>query len=410
MRVEDFQENPKLFKSTPGLIHVPTRQFSVQIHFNKVTPENYVLAAYKKAVQIHRRLPPGGILIFLTGQQEVRTMVSKLRKRFPKRKDGGLVNQKNEMDSSFSKKKRKRKQDFTEKKKHLTNLRTFDLDKMQTLPLQSGEEEEQDVGSDASSDEFDIDEDEYGRLTGSEWNLGDDGGGGEPLHILPLYSMLPSYEQQKVFETPPDGQRLCVVATNVAETSLTIPSIRYVVDVGKVKTKEWDKLTGVQQFRVTWCSKASAEQRSGRAGRTGPGHCYRLYSSAVFDSDFEQYSPPEIVIRPVEDMMLFMKSIGIDRVQNFPYPTHPGENQLRGAEQTLVNLGALELQSNATDKKKGADMTTITDLGKTMAHFPLSPRFSKMLALSFHHSVVEFAVALVAALTVQVYYYQVKSQ
>lgn len=65
------------------------------------------------------------------------------------------------------------------------------------------------------------------------------------------------------------------MCTNVAETSLTIPSIRYVIDTGKVKVKDWDKLTGVQQFRVSWCSKASAEQRSGRAGRTGPGHCYR---------------------------------------------------------------------------------------------------------------------------------------
>lgn len=132
----------------------------------------------------------------------------------------------------------------------------------------------------------------------------------------------------------------------------------------------------------------------------------RLYSSAVFDSDFPQYSPPEILIRPVDDMMLFMKSIGIDKVQNFPFPSHPGDNQLLGAEQTLLNLGALELPFKGNGRKKShqpsRDLTRITDLGKTMSYFPLNPRFSKMLALSFHNSVVEYAVALVAALTVQV--------
>lgn len=126
----------------------------------------------------------------------------------------------------------------------------------------------------------------------------------------------------------------------------------------------------------------------------------------MFESDFEQYSPPEILLRPVDDMMLFMKSIGIDKVQNFPFPTHPGETQLVGAEQTLVNLGALELVKAGTParKKPLCELTSITDLGRTMALFPLNPRFSKMLALSFNQSVavVEYTIALVAALTIQV--------
>ena len=87
------------------------------------------------------------------------------------------------------------------------------------------------------------------------------------LHIM--------YFSLQVFGPVPDGCRLCVVATNVAETSLTIPNIKYVVDTGKVKTKFYDKVTGVSTFRVTWTSKAGANQRAGRAGRTGPGHCYR---------------------------------------------------------------------------------------------------------------------------------------
>ena len=138
------------------------------------------------------------------------------------------------------------------------------------------------------------------------------------------------------------------MATNVAETSLTIPNVKYVVDTGKVKTKFYDKVTGVAAFRVTWTSQAAANQRSGRAGRTGPGHCYRcvlvstwspqkknkilfpeqrrnrlcldvkqlyitffvlrrLYSSAVFNDDFEKFSPPEISRRPVDDLVLQMK-------------------------------------------------------------------------------------------------------
>lgn len=97
----------------------------------------------------------------------------------------------------------------------------------------------------------------------------------QPLWTLPLYSLLSSQKQQKVFRSPPPGCRLCVVSTNVAETSLTIPNIKYVVDSGKTKVKLYDKVTGVTSFVVHWTSKASANQRAGRAGRLGPGHCYR---------------------------------------------------------------------------------------------------------------------------------------
>ena len=106
-----------------------------------------------------------------------------------------------------------------------------------------------------------------------------------PLHVLPLYSMLPTEAQLRVFEPPPEGTRLCVIATNVAETSVTIPGVRYVVDCGKSKERKYDVETGVQTFEVDWTSQASAGQRTGRAGRTGPGHCYRLFSSAVFDNE-----------------------------------------------------------------------------------------------------------------------------
>lgn len=101
--------------------------------------------------------------------------------------------------------------------------------------------------------------------------------GPAPTQILSRFwcSILLCLPPSQVFQPPPEGTRLCVVATNVAETSLTIPGIKYVVDCGKVKKRHYDRVTGVSSFRITWVSQASADQRAGRAGRTEPGHCYR---------------------------------------------------------------------------------------------------------------------------------------
>lgn len=126
-----------------------------------------------------------------------------------------------------------------------------------------------------------------------------------PLHVLPLYSLLPTKDQLKVFEEAPEGSRLCILATNVAETSLTIPGIRYVVDCGRSKERNFDKTTGVQSFDIGWVSKASAMQRAGRSGRTGPGHCYRLYSSAIYERDFPEFAEAEILRMPIEGMLVF---------------------------------------------------------------------------------------------------------
>jgi ATP-dependent RNA helicase DHX37/DHR1 len=175
----------------------------------------------------------------------------------------------------------------------------------------------------------------------------------KPLYVLPLYSLLSSEKQARVFEKIPDGCRLCVVATNVAETSLTIPNIKYVIDTGKIKMKFYDKITGVSTFQICWTSKASADQRSGRAGRTSPGHCYRLYSSAVFNDEFPKFSEPEIRRKPVEDLILQMKDLGIDRISNFPFPTPPDSTAVKAAQNLLVQLGALEYDKSKTKNMKG---------------------------------------------------------
>jgi len=180
---------------------------------------------------------------------------------------------------------------------------------------------------------------------------------------------------------------LIVVATNVAETSITIPGIKYVVDAGRVKQKHFDKRSGVSKFVVEWTSQAAANQRAGRAGRTGPGHCYRLYSSAVFNDQFPKFSPPEILTIPIEGtcthcpslnsflltlavagVILQMKHMSINKVDMFPFPTAPDKQSLKAAHQTLINLGALNTN----------DTHTITPLGRSLVFFPVAPRFAKM--------------------------------
>jgi ATP-dependent RNA helicase DHX37/DHR1 len=207
------------------------------------------------------------------------------------------------------------------------------------------------------------------------------------VHVLPLYSQLPTSQQMRVFEPPPEGSRLIVLATNVAETSLTIPGVRYVFDCGRAKEKKYDLITGVQSFEVGWISKASANQRAGRAGRTGPGHCYRLYSSAVFERDFEEYAAPEISRTPLEGVVLQLKSMGAP-VVNFPFPTPPDRESLQRAENLLSYLGALSSEGK------------VTKLGHELSLYPLNPRFARMLAMGVAQNLTAETIALVAALSV----------
>ena len=164
---------------------------------------------------------------------------------------------------------------------------------------------------------------------------------------------------------------------------------KYVVDTGKMKIRLFDKVTGVSTYQVMWTSKAQADQRAGRAGRQGPGHCYRLYSSAVFQT-FEDHALPDIKSRPVEDVVLQLKAMGKAKVAEFPFPTLPDKEQILAAERHLVQLGALD-----------AETKKITNLGRTMALFPVAPRYGKMLALSHQHNLTEHTISMVAALSMQ---------
>ena len=165
--------------------------------------------------------------------------------------------------------------------------------------------------------------------------------------------------------------------------------------------KFYDKVTGVSKFKIVWTSKASADQRAGRAGRTSPGHCYRIYSSALYNDEFPKFTDPEIARKPVEDLILQMKDLGIDRIINFPFPTPPDETALKVSENLLVQLGALEV-----DKLKSArqdQVTRISSLGKLMASFPINPRYAKILTLAAKQedlTVLSYVICLICGLSV----------
>ncbi|RUS33841.1 hypothetical protein BC938DRAFT_483570 [Jimgerdemannia flammicorona] len=372
LRVSDFTLNKTLFDKPPPVLKVDARQYPVSVHFNKRTPDiDHVTEAFKKIRKIHTRLPAGGILVFLTGQNEISVLCKKLRKKFPPLSPKASARQR-----AVEKEK-----EALEEKKEVVTAKNAEVE-AEDLELGEGE-----IDKNVDLEDFDFDEDtedEEGFTDEEEEQEPD-----APLHVLPLYSLLPTAAQLRVFDDPPPGTRLCVVATNVAETSLTIPGVKYVVDCGKVKERRYDSTTGVQSFEIGWTSKASADQRAGRAGRTGPGHCYRLFSSAVFDNEFEQFSTPEINRMPIEGVVLSMKSMNIDTVTNFPFPTPPEREHMAKAERLLAYLGAID-----------SDTKRVTELGRTMAMFPLSPRFSKMLLIGQQHDCLPYVIAIVSALSV----------
>ncbi|KAI0697135.1 P-loop containing nucleoside triphosphate hydrolase protein [Cytidiella melzeri] len=387
LRVSDFAGNTTLFPSPPPIINVSARQHPVTVHFSRRTSSDYVNEAIRKASKIHARLPPGGILIFLTGQNEISGACKKLEARY------GL--------KALEERRRRRNIGATSTALAATKDTT---DGTQVTPaLADVEAEDMELGAEQADLALDVDDvdmdiisDDEALDSDNELNeeLGIDAEESDvPMHIIPLYALLPSEKQMQVFKPPPEGCRLVVISTNVAETSLTIPNIRYVVDCGRAKERHYSVGSGIQSFQVGWISKASAAQRAGRAGRTGPGHCYRLYSSALYENHFDQFSQPEILRMPIDGVVLQMKSMHIDAVVNFPFPTTPDRQNLRKAETVLTHLGAL------TDSRTGSG-GQITDIGRAMSLFPLSPRYSRMLVSGRQHGCLPYVITIVSILSV----------
>ncbi|WVQ84120.1 hypothetical protein IAT38_006265 [Cryptococcus sp. DSM 104549] len=214
------------------------------------------------------------------------------------------------------------------------------------------------------------------------------------LLILPVYAALPSEMQSRIFEPPPPGARKVVIATNIAETSITIDGIYYVIDPGFAKQNAYDPKLGMDSLVVTPISQAQARQRSGRAGRTGPGKCYRLYTEIAYNNEMLPNPIPEIQRTNLASTILTLKAMGVNDLINFDFMDPPPAATMLTALEQLYALGALD------------DEGLLTRIGRKMADFPLDPPLSKMLIKSVDYGCSEEALTIVAMLQAggQVYY------
>lgn len=288
---------------------IPGRTFPVEVLYTKEPETDYLDASLITVMQIHLREPPGDILLFLTGQEEIDTACEILYER------------------------------------------------MKSL------------GPDVPE-----------------------------LIILPVYSALPSEMQTRIFDPAPAGSRKVVIATNIAETSLTIDGIFYVVDPGFVKQKVYNSKTGMDSLVVTPISQAAAKQRAGRAGRTGPGKTYRLYTERAYRDEMLPTPVPEIQRTNLATTVLQLKTMGINDLLHFDFMDAPPVESLVMALEQLHSLSALD------------DEGLLTRLGRRMAEFPLEPNLSKMLIMSVALQCSDEILTIVSMLSVQNVFYRPKDK
>ncbi|XP_076460598.1 LOW QUALITY PROTEIN: ATP-dependent RNA helicase DHX8-like [Babylonia areolata] len=288
---------------------IPGRTYPVEILYTKESETDYLDASLITVMQIHLTEPPGDVLLFLTGQEEIDTACEILYER------------------------------------------------MKALGPEVPE-----------------------------------------LIILPVYSALPSEMQTRIFEPAPPGSRKVVIATNIAETSLTINGIYYVVDPGFVKQNVYNSKTGMDQLIVTPISQAQAKQRAGRAGRTGPGKCYRLYTERAYRDEMLPTNVPEIQRTNLASTVLSLKAMGINDLLAFDFMDAPPMQTLISAMEQLHALSALD------------DEGLLTRLGRRMAEFPLEPMLSKMLIMSVHLACSDEILTVVSMLSVQNVFYRPKDK
>ncbi|MDR0869009.1 MAG: DUF3418 domain-containing protein [Planctomycetota bacterium] len=206
-----------------------------------------------------------------------------------------------------------------------------------------------------------------------------------PREILPLYGRMASEQQRQIFY-PRDLPRL-IVATNVAETSITVPRVRYVIDSGLARLKRYNPKAQIEMLPVERVSQAAAAQRAGRCGRVAPGVCVRLYSLADF-ADREKFTPPEILRSSLAGVILQMRELQLGAVEDFPFLDPPPRALVKAGYAELQEIGALDERLN------------ITAAGRRLAALPLSPRYGKILLTAANYGVLPDALTIVAALTV----------
>lgn len=296
----DAEKFSNYFNQCP-ILTIPGRTYPVEILYSKEPESDYLDAALLTVMQIHLQEPPGDILLFLTGQEEIDTSCEILYER------------------------------------------------MKAL-----------------------------------------GPGVPELLILPVYSALPNEMQSRIFEPAPPGSRKVVIATNIAETSITIDNIYYVIDPGFVKQNAYDPKLGMDSLVITPISQAQAKQRAGRAGRTGPGKCYRLYTEAAFQSEMLPTSIPEIQRKNLSHTILLLKAMGINDLLHFDFMDPPPPNTMLTALEELYALSALD------------DEGLLTRLGRKMADFPMEPPLAKVLIASVDLGCSDEMLSIVAMLSASV--------
>uniref|UniRef100_A0A7N8X7Y9 ATP-dependent RNA helicase DHX15 n=1 Tax=Mastacembelus armatus TaxID=205130 RepID=A0A7N8X7Y9_9TELE len=214
------------------------------------------------------------------------------------------------------------------------------------------------------------------------------------IKIIPLYSTLPPQQQQRIFEPPPPNKpngaigRKVVVSTNIAETSLTIDGVVFVIDPGFSKQKVYNPRIRVESLLVTAISKASAQQRAGRAGRTCPGKCFRLYTEKAYKTEMQDNTYPEILRSNLGSVVLQLKKLGIDDLVHFDFMDPPAPETLMRALELLNYLAALN------------DDGDLTELGSMMAEFPLDPQLAKMVIASCEFNCSNEILSITAMLSV----------
>ena len=307
----------KSFFPNAHSIKIPGRQFPVQTLYTKEAQNDYIEASLAAALQIHHFEDEGDVLIFLPGQEDIESLAMLLKENLDE-------------ESELSKQLNGEKRNDSEK------------DIVQSI---------KGLGKNLDSS----------KSNGSIIN---------GVLICVLYAALPPESQMFAFRPKPDGcTRKIILATNIAETSVTLDGIKYVIDSGKCKTKTFSSSTGMESLIVEDVSKAQAAQRSGRAGRISAGICMRLYPEDCFES-LDETAAPEIARVNLSQIVLQLKGMGIHDPRSFDFLTRPNDQSLLKAFEQLYALDALDQDMN------------LTDYGKQMAKLPLDPTFAHLLLQS----------------------------
>ncbi|CAK7236254.1 DEAH-box RNA helicase prp16 [Sporothrix eucalyptigena] len=218
------------------------------------------------------------------------------------------------------------------------------------------------------------------------------------LSILPMYSQMPADLQAKIFDKAAPGVRKCIVATNIAETSLTVDGIMYVVDPGYSKLKVYNPRMGMDTLQITPISQANSSQRSGRAGRTGPGKAFRLFTEKAFKDELYLQTIPEIQRTNLSNTILLIKSLGVKDLLDFDFMDPPPQDTITTSLFDLWALGSLD------------NLGELTDLGRKMNAFPMDPPLAKLLIMSEEYGCSEEMVTIVSMLSVPNVFYRPKER